>query len=311
MIATTRPHIAILLGTFQGEQFLAQQLDSIEAQSHADWTLWVSDDGSSDGTLSILKSYQAKWGADRLSIRAGPAQGFRANFLALACERAIEADYFSFCDQDDLWDPDKLAVATAWLESVPGEVPALYCARTRLIDERNAQIGLSPLFSEPAIFENAIVQSVAGGNTMVFNRAARALLMAAGRDVVVKTHDWWTYILVTGCGGTVFYDDVPKVGYRQHGRNLIGSNGSWSGRFHRFRRILRGEFRSMNERNIAALERVRDRLAPRSRDVLDELSRARHDWLIPRMLGTKRSGVYCQTALSNVALIAATVLKKL
>jgi hypothetical protein len=67
----------------------------------------------------------------------------------------------------------------------------------------------------------------------------------------------------------------------------------------------------MNDRNIAALHRMRHRLSPESLCVLDEFSRARGEWLIPRVLGVRRSGVYCQTPLSNLALIGATLLKKL
>lgn len=305
------PRVAILMGTFQGARFLPSQLDSIETQTCSDWALWVSDDRSSDGTAAILETYRAKWDADRLHIRCGPAQGFRANFLSLACDPAIHADYFAFADQDDLWDADKLAVAVRWLESVPKELPALYCARTRLIDEMSGAIGLSPLFPRPPAFENAIVQSIAGGNTMVFNAAARALLVEAGADVIVQTHDWWAYILVTGCGGVVNYDAAPRVGYRQHGRNLVGSNASWWGRFRRARRILIGHFKTMNDRNIAALQRMRHRFSPASLHVLDEFSRARNKWLIPRVRGFLRSGVYCQTRLSNLALIGALLFKKL
>jgi glycosyltransferase involved in cell wall biosynthesis len=307
----SRPGVAILMGTFQGEHFLALQLDSIKAQTYSDWALWASDDRSSDGTVGILESYRARWGTDRLYIKSGPAQGFRANFLSLACDPAIDADYFAFSDQDDLWDPDKLSIAIGWLESVPNEVPALYCARTRLIDEDNQPSGFSPLFPKPFSFGNALVQSGAGGNTMVFNAAARALLIEAGADVIVQTHDWWTYILVTGCGGKVFYDATPKVGYRQHGKNLVGSNASWLGRLRRARRILIGQFKTMNDRNIAALQRMRHRLSRESLYVLDEFTRARGERLIPRVLGVRRSGVYCQTALSNLALIGATLLKKL
>src|SRR3990172_7498629 len=96
--AQFQPRVAILMGTFQDERFLAQQLDSIRAQTCSDWAIWVSDDRSSDATLSILESYQAKWGRHKLSIQSGPAQGFRANFLSLACNTAIPADYFAFCD---------------------------------------------------------------------------------------------------------------------------------------------------------------------------------------------------------------------
>ncbi len=167
------------------------------------------------------------------------------------------------------------------------------------------------MFPKPFAFGNALVQSGAGGNTMVFNAAARALLIEAGADVIVQTHDWWTYILVTGCGGKVYYDATPRVRYRQHGSNLVGSNASWLGRLRRARRILMGQFKTMNDCNIVALERMRHRLAPRSRYVLDEFARARSTWLAPRVLGVRRSGVYCQTLLSNLALIGAVLLKRL
>lgn len=307
----SRSGVAILLGTLQGERFLAQQLDTIMAQTYTDWVMWVSDDGSTDGTVGILEAYRAKWGTDRLHIKSGPARGFRANFLSLACDPTIQADYFAFCDQDDVWDADKLAVAVRWLQSIRAETPALYFARTRLIDEDDRAVGFSPLFPKPPLFENAIVQSIGGGNTMVFNRAARALLMEAGSDVDVQTHDWWLYMLVTGCGGKAYYDFIPKVGYRQHGQNLVGSNASWRGRFHRFRRLLKGDFRSMNDRNIAALQRMRHRLSPHSQYVFNEFARARADWLVPRVLGVRRSGVYGQALLPNLALIVATVLKRL
>jgi hypothetical protein len=161
------------------------------------------------------------------------------------------------------------------------------------------------------LFGNALVQSGAGGNTMVFNAAARALMVEAGADVIVQTHDWWAYILVTGCGGNVYYDAVPRVGYRQHGRNLVGSNASWAGRFRRAHRILIGHFKIMNDRNIAALKRMRHRLAPENLRVLDEFAQARGGGLVTRMLGVRRSGVYCQTFLSGLALFGATITKRL
>ena len=303
--------IAILLGTFQGERFLAQQLDSIHTQTHAGWRLWASDDHSSDATADVLRDYQARWGSDRLHVELGPGRGFSANFLALACNPAIEADYFAFCDQDDLWDADKLATAVAWLERVPRDVPALYCSRTRLIDATNREIRISPLFRKPPIFENALVHSIAAGNTMVFNRPARALLVEAGADIVVQSHDWWTYLLVTGCGGNVYYDPAPHVGYRQHARNLVGLDASWPGRLQRLRRMLAGQFKATNDCHLEALRRMRHRLSLRSRGVLDDFSRAREDWLIPRLLGVSRAGVYGQTAYSNLTLIAAAILKKL
>src|SRR4051812_32218750 len=102
-LAPRRPRVAILMGTFHGERFLPQQLDSIKAQSFTDWALWASDDSSNAGTSALLESYRRTWGQDRLFIRRGPGFGFRANFLSLACDAGIQADYFAFADQDDVW----------------------------------------------------------------------------------------------------------------------------------------------------------------------------------------------------------------
>lgn len=303
--------VAILLGTFNGERFLAEQLESIMSQTHHDWKIFASDDGSSDNTRDILEAHQIAWGKNKLDIRSGPAKGWVANFLTLACDLSIQADYFAFCDQDDIWDLDKLAKAIEWLQSVPDNEPALYCARTRLIDENNQDAGYSPLFAKLPTFQNALVQSIAGGNTMLFNQTTRALLCAAGPDLDIQTHDWWVYILATGCGGEVFYDPLPTVRYRQHEKNLVGSNLSFGSRVRRAHRLLIGRFGAMNNRNITALMRIHHHLTPEGRHVLNQFIKARNDWLIPRAIGINRSGVYHQTLLGNIGLIAATLLKKL
>lgn len=307
----TPPSIAILLGTFNGERFLAEQLESIMLQIHTNWTVYASDDCSSDSTCDILKTYREKWGGHRLSIRNGPAKGWVANFLSIACDAGIEADYFAFADQDDIWDSNKLETAVNWLQTVPENIPALYCARTRLIDETGAEIGLSPLFSKPLSFRNALVQSVAGGNTMVFNQAARTLLCEAGSGVNVQTHDWWAYIVVSGCGGRVVYDASPTVRYRQHGKNIVGSNADWAARATRIRRLFLGHFRQMNDRNILALERIHYRLSPENQRVVEQFNQARNSWLIPRTIGIKKSGIYHHSALGALGLIAATLFKRL
>ena len=105
------PLVAILMGTMNGAQFLPEQLDSLAAQTHQNWFLIASDDGSTDDTIRILKAYQAKWPAGKLIIKEGPKQGFCVNFLSMACDSAIRAEYYAFCDQDDVWLPTKLVVA--------------------------------------------------------------------------------------------------------------------------------------------------------------------------------------------------------
>lgn len=306
----TPPQVAVLLCTFQGGRFLAEQLDSIGAQKHKNFTLWASDDGSTDDTLQILEHYQNLWGKERVSIRSGPREGFAANFLSLACDTDIQGDLFAFVDQDDIWEPDKLSRAIARLETVQSNKPALYCSRTRLIDERGREIGFSPLFHKPPGFANALIQNIGQGNTMVMNRAARDLMNSAcERDVVY--HDWWTYLLIAGAGGDVFYDPCPTVRYRRHSANLMGPNASLRTRLDRMWLLFNGEFRNWNSTNINALQKTRRVLTPDNKRILDEFRAARDRWLLPRLLGLRKSGIYHQKLIGNFGLFVASVLKKI
>ncbi|KRB83378.1 glycosyl transferase family 2 [Duganella sp. Root198D2] len=309
-IASEGPKVAILLGTFRGQEYLAEQLDSFAAQTHSNWEVWASDDGSTDNTLAILALFKDQWPPGRLSVLAGPAKGFVSNFLALTCNSSIQADYYAYSDQDDIWEADKLERALEWLESVPADAPALYCARTRLVDSNNREIGFSPLFGDPR-FANALVQSIAGGNTMVFNNAARALLLQAGPQIPVVYHDWWLYMAVTGCGGKVFFDPVPTLRYRQHEANVVGVNSSWQARFQRMRKLWQGQHRKWYGDHIAALRRLEDRLTPENREILNQFAQAREKSLIPRLVHLRRSGVSRQTGLGNIALFAAAIFNKL
>ena len=302
--------MAILLCTYQAQRFLAEQLQSIHAQSRSSWKLWVSDDGSTDQTLQILQDHLSRWGAERLHLKLGPCKGSTANFLSLACLPEIDAEHFAFCDQDDLWHPDKLARAVQWLQTVPADIPALYCSRTVLVDEHNQTIGHSHLFERPPGFRNALVQSIAGGNTMVFNRAARELLRMAGPAVEAITHDWWAYMLVTGCGGRVHYDPEPTVRYRQHGQNQFGSNVSLTEQLKRVRQLMQGRYRSWIDANLKALMRVRHRFTPESQQVLDGVIHARSRWIGARLLGLSHCGLYRQSRLGQFGLWVAAVLNR-
>lgn len=304
-------HVAILLCTFNGAPFLREQLDSIAAQTHADWTLWVSDDGSSDATLDLLRAWSETRPAGQVELLSGPRRGFAANFLSLSCQSQINADYFAFCDQDDIWEADKLERAVSWIRSVPDEVPALYCARTRLVDAAGAEIGLSPLFTREPGFGNALVQNIGGGNTMLFNAAARNLLRMAGPDVAAVAHDWWAYILVSGCGGVVFYDSYPTIRYRQHGGNLIGRNSGCKARLARILMLFKGRFRGWNERNLDALSAVDLPLTQENRALVERFAELRRKPALPALVGLRKSGIYRQTLLGNLGLAAAALMRKL
>ena len=303
------PEVAVLLCSYNGGKFLAQQLESIAQQEGVKLAIHVSDDGSQDQTQSILKTFRERWGQRPLSVVQGPQHGHVDNFFSLIFS-SIEGDYFAYSDQDDIWDPDKLSRAIKALSSLPDDLPAIYCSRSRLIDVHGNDIGLSPLFSRPPGFANALIQNIGGGNTMVMNRKARNLLSAVG-PVDVVTHDWWSYILVTGSGGTVIYDEHPSLRYRQHQNNLIGSSMSLGDKSKRYWSALRGRNRLWNTKNIAALQEVRSYLTVENQRILDEFDAARDTPLLRRLMSLWRSGVYAQSTLGNIELIAAVFFKKL
>jgi hypothetical protein len=146
---------------------------------------------------------------------------------------------------------------------------------------------------------------------MVFNRAAKSLLETAGALNVVL-HDWWLYQLVTAAGGVVFYDPQPMLNYRQHAANLIGSNQGRQARLLRIRAMLGGRFRHWNETNLAALRRLPEQLiTPENRRVLDLFAAARNAGLAKRLACLRQSGVYRQTVLGNLGLLAAAVLHRI
>lgn len=301
------PLISVLLCTYNGERFLKEQLDSIERQTHRAWIVAVSDDGSTDSTLEILQGYRGKWGEEKLTVFPGPKRGFAANFMSLTCLSEVESDFYAWADQDDIWRDRKLQTALDWLQTISEDVPALYCGRTELINESCQSIGFSPLFSRPATFPNALVQSIGGGNTMVFNHAACKLIREAGKELSVVSHDWWAYLLVTGAGGRVFYDAAPTILYRQHDDNIVGSNSSLSSRINRLRMVFEGRFRSWNQLNIHALESIDYRLSEENRNILNSFKEARAHRGVKRFLWLRRSGVYRQTILGSLGLILAAI----
>lgn len=303
--------VAILLCTYNGAEYLAEQLDSIEAQSHENWVVYASDDGSNDATLDILHSYQDRWGRDRLIILKGPCQGFARNFMSLVFDSNIKADFYAFSDQDDIWHSDKLERGLGNLSRADLSRPALYCSRTRLVDNKGQSIGYSPLFAKRPSFANALVQSLAGANTMILNDFARRLLALTPRDAHIVSHDWLSYLLVSGAGGTVLYDSEPTLDYRQHGSNLIGANTSLEERWQRVRMLFAGRFSEWNAHNIHALSNAQAQFTQENRGRLQRFESARQAGLLRRLYCLKSANVYRQTLLGNLGLVLAACIGRI
>lgn len=305
------PRVAILMCTFNGALYLKEQLESFAAQTFLNWTLYVSDDGSTDETLDILALYQAMWGIERLIVFEGPRQGFAANFVSLVRRPEVTGDYFAFSDQDDIWFSEKLARSVSSLAPIGETKPALYCSRTRIVGADKEVIGESPLFAKPPSFQNALVQSIAGANTMLINRAARNLLLQLPVNAPIVAHDWITYLLVTGSGGGVIYDARPSLDYRQHGGNLIGANATLKDRLLRLRGMLSGRFARWNDANLNILFDMVSHLSEKNRAVLENFASMRKGPCIHRISALRSTGVYRQTIHGNLSLVLAVCLGRL
>jgi len=303
--------VAILLSAFNGEKYIAEQLDSIIGQTHKNWILHVSDDGSVDGTCDIVRDYISLYGTGSIYLHEGPRKGFAQNFLSLVRRDDIVADYYVFCDQDDVWLPSKLERALDSCAKEDPSLPFLYCSRTRLVDEHGKPIGFSSLFSRPVGFGNALVQSLAGANTMLFNNATRDILRQVPLTANIVSHDWLAYMLVSGCGGKVFYDPQPFIDYRQHQANLVGANAGLFDRLRRFMRVLGGTFHYWNESNLVILQQFERNLTAENREVLSRFLAARRarGYKAASLLG--RSGVYRQSRLEDWAMKMAAVIGKI
>jgi len=310
-IQGTTPLVAILLATYNGEAFLAAQLSSLINQSYTNWVIYASDDGSQDGTLKILTDTQQVLGERKLVILPGPRQGFVENFISLLQNRMIDADYFAFCDQDDVWHPDRLERGIRCLQENADGGAALFCSRTRLIDSAGDVVGYSVKFKKPPSFANALVQNIAGGNTMLFNSRARKLLSDLTYSHPLIAHDWWCYLLIAGCGGQIHYSCDLLVDYRQHEKNLIGANASLKNMITRLKKMLSGDFSRWNQSNIAILHDARALLRIENSVALDWFDKARTGSVFHRAYCLIRSGAHRQTFLGNIALALAVLLKKL
>ncbi len=230
------PHIQILLSTYNGEKYLAEQLDSLLAQKDVEVSLTVRDDGSTDGTLQILHEYEAR--ANVRIIDDGERLGPARSFMRLL-KIASRADYYAFCDQDDYWLPDKLAAAATKLAE-SGERPALYFCQTTLVNENLQPLPHQKPISPLLTYGESLVYQFIGGCTMVMNNALRSIVNAY-TPTTLFMHDVWIYSVCLSVGANVFFDPKSHILYRQHGGNVVGQGNHTTELKRRFKRVLQGK----------------------------------------------------------------------
>lgn len=221
-------NIAILLATYNGALYLREQIDSLINQTFTDWHLFIHDDGSTDRTRDIIDTYARAY-PTKISVLDYPSLGGACrNFFSLL--ETVEAPYYMFCDQDDVWLADKVEKTFCrmrLLEQQHPEAPLLVHsdlmltdARLNVIDTsfvRNQHIKLEAI----KIYEDYAATNTVTGCTTLFNQQAKACMRRPYDKAIL--HDAWLCLSVVARGGLVDFIDEPLVKYRQHGNNTLGS----------------------------------------------------------------------------------------
>jgi glycosyltransferase involved in cell wall biosynthesis len=302
--------VAILLCSYEGEKYIEEQLISITSQTYPNWKLFISDDDSKDRTLRIIQKFKARQ-KKILGVYKGPGKTFASNFISLIKRPEIKSNYYAWADQDDIWNKRKLEKAIRWLNHQSSSRPLLYCSRTIFVDHMNRYIKPSPLFKKPKTFQNALVQNIAGGNTMIFNEKARQLFIKSTKNRAFFAHDWLMYQVITACGGIVYYDEKPRLRYRQHANNAIGMNTNIEAKIKHLKLMWQGRYRLWNSQNIDALNQIYNQMTIKNQITFDHFKKLKKKSLLKRFLFFKKSGIYRQTFLQNISLVLSVFLTKI
>jgi glycosyltransferase involved in cell wall biosynthesis len=224
--------LEILLSTYDGARHLDAQVDSLLAQTDGDWTLTARDDGSADETPRLLEA-RARAGGGRVRVledggtRLGPGASF-ATLLA-----ASTASHVMFCDQDDVWLPDKVARSRALMREMEArfgaERPLLVHSDLRVTDGALNPVaasfwrsqGLDP--TSDGRLDRLLLRNAVTGCTMMLNAALRRLALPIAADAYL--HDWWIALVAAAFGHTARLEE-PTVLYRRHGANVVGARSA-------------------------------------------------------------------------------------
>jgi len=267
----TTEQVTVLMSTYNGSQFLQQQLNSLYEQTYPNIKILVRDDGSTDTTRELLAAECLTGAIEQLEGHNN--LGATGSFFALLRHAAsTETAYVAFCDQDDVWQANKIERAVSLLAEV-SDRPALYCCRLDIVDEQLQSLELS-VKPRKIGFGNALVENIAVGCTMVLNRKAIDLLCQQTLPSHVYVHDWWCYLVIS-CFGKVIFDDTALIKYRQHGGNVIGAATNRLGVLKRKLARLFNARLWISEQAITFWELFSDRLPPAERDLLALLIKAK------------------------------------
>ena len=227
--------IAIIMGTYNGEKYIREQIDSILSQDYRGWKLFIFDDGSKDGTESIVKEYVKSY-PDKIFFSKnrenyGAAGNFFNGIREVASLLVPGAEYFCFSDQDDVWVEDKLNRSLAKIMQIEDGEPALVFSDVAITD-KNLTITADSYFEAEKVDKTKIslnyllMENKLIGGTVMVNRALVNLELKAEKAGLIpyekaKMHDWWFGLLAAAFGKIGYVEGFTEY-YRQHGNNVVG-----------------------------------------------------------------------------------------
>lgn len=262
--AAKRNHsVTVVLATYNGEKYLREQLDSILRQKGVSVKILVRDDGSKDGTKSILDEYQNK---NLLAWYTGEHLNVQKGYLDLL-KHAPRSDYYAFCDQDDVWDDDKLLYAVTELDELPSDKPAMYYCGQRLVDENLKLLSVHKIDADRSPHANFMISNVAGC-TAVFNQKLIDAVNSALPNFILM-HDSWLFKICLALGGSYYADSAAHINYRQHGNNVAGLNGGVKGKIRQVKRYLNVFEIQKQCQNL--LQCYGDRMTPEYKELTEEI----------------------------------------
>lgn len=258
--------IDILLATYNGAEYLTEQLESLLRQTYPNFRILISDDGSTDETLLLIQHYANRYPSCIFLVHnPHPSLGALRNFeylMTVSFEQA-QAKWIAFADQDDIWLPEKLTLCAAEMSRIESEskdhTPCLVHTDLYVMDT-NANL-INPSFVNyenlrptRATHESLLSVNVVTGCTMLVNIPLLKLALPIPAEAIV--HDWWC-ALISGVGKRKFLP-MATIGYRQHQANQIGArNRSWWGRLNRLAISLPAVLRRIDELGILTLRQAK------------------------------------------------------
>ena len=223
--------VAICLATYNGERYLSEQLDSILAQTYQNFHLFIRDDHSKDGTVSILEKYSENH-PDKITVINDPnlsGGSSQKNFASILnwVKKQFNFEYFMFSDQDDFWLPNKIQISLEKIRKIEKNFdgPVLIHTDLRVVDKDLKTLGES-FFAYRALdpskhdLRHLLIQNNITGCTMLWNKKLNDIVDISSDEVAM--HDWWM-ALVACCFGKIDYVNEPTILYRQHGDNVVGA----------------------------------------------------------------------------------------